>query len=145
MNNKTPLAAWPFPIEPKPMAGQTPAFIKAKAALVNSIEQDRQRLLEDATRNGVSVVHVFDHDYPKGGLTVAFRKSRPNERSTNMVDCAIATCSYSDNFNRKIGTQIALNKWFTKDTVELPLASGHEDEDLNGRVKRKFMALYFQG
>lgn len=116
---------------------------EARKTLMVALEEERQHLLSDAKRNGVNVVHVFSENYPKGGLTIAFRKTMPNQKSTNMVDCAIVTCSYADNFNRKVGTQLALKKWFDCDTVQLPLASGWDGEDLNGTVKRKFHAMYF--
>lgn len=130
MTNK--LNQWPFQISTMPKDTQPVAA-----------ELERLNLLADAKRNGVSVVHVFNEQDPKGGLTIAFRKCRPNERSTNMVDVAVATCSYNDNFNRKIGTQIALTKWFACETIQLPLSSGWADEDLNGIVKRKFHSLFF--
>lgn len=134
---------------PKPISWRTPPTITpvvaAEKALKSCIEDERLKLLQRAKYSGVQLVHVFDEDNPKGGLTIAFRKCRPNERSTNMVDVAVATCSYSDNFNRKIGTQLALAKFFDEETVALPLSTGHSDEDLNGLIKRKFTALYFEG
>ena len=117
--------SWPFPMStPQP---KTP----------------RELLLSDAKRNGVNVVHVFNPVHPYGGLTIAFRKVKPNQRSTNMVDIAVATCSYADTFNRKIGTEIALTKWFNCETIQLPLSDGLPNEDLNGLVKRRFGALFF--
>lgn len=139
---------WPFPHftnteNPINFPKMTNPVQEALNSLKAQIEQERQTLLSDAKRNGVSVVHVFDEYDPKGGLTIAFRKSMPGQKSTNMVDCAVVTCSYADNFNRKIGTQLALQKWFDMDTVQLPLSSGWDNEELNGIVKRKFHALFF--
>jgi hypothetical protein len=107
-----------------------------------SIEDERQTLLADAKRNGVQLVHIFCTADTKGGLTIAFRKSRPNEQSTNMVDVAVATCSFADTFSRKIGTHLALQKWFDGFLTQLPLSSGHADEDLNGRVKEAFASMW---
>lgn len=118
---------------------------EARKLLLEQIEQERVELLKDAERNGVKVVHVFYPEFPKGGLTIAFRKSMPGQVSTNMVECAVVTCSFADNFNRKLGTTLALRQWFDGSTVALPLSSGHADEDLSGRVKRAFMALYDSG
>lgn len=115
---------------------------EARKLLMAQIEQERLEYLADAERNGVKVVHVFDPDQPKGGLSIAFRKSMPHQVSTNMVECAVVTCSYADNFNRKLGTTLALRKWFDGETVSLPLSSGHTYEDLSGRVKRAFTALF---
>ena len=105
-------------------------------------EQERILLLERAKAENVQVVHVFDKDEPKGGLTIAFRKCSPYS-SGNMVTVAVATCSYSDTFNRKVGTNYALYAFFNGNTIDLPLSFGEIDEDLAGRVKRKFSKLYF--
>jgi hypothetical protein len=117
-----------------------------QAELANRIKQHdayRAELLSDAKRNGVGIVHIFCTENTKGGLTVAFRKARPNQQSTNMVDVAVATCSFEDTFSRKIGTELALAKWFDGDNIiQLPLSSGHADEDLNGRVKEAFAAMW---
>jgi hypothetical protein len=123
--------------------------IEAKKALHAAInefkqkqEQERQLLLSDAKRNGVQIVHIFNKSNTMGGLTVAFRKTRPGQQSTNMVDVAIATCSFADTFSRRIGTGLALSKWFDGEIVQMPLSSGWRDEDLNGRVKDAFTAMW---
>lgn len=135
---------WPFTSETNiEMTKPHLSVIAARKELLATLEQDRQMLLSDAKRNGVNVVHVFDESDPKGGLTIAFRKAQPTQTSTNMVDVAVATCSYADNFSRKIGTQLALQKWFDGDLVSLPMSTGHADEDLNGIVKRKFHSFFF--
>lgn len=102
----------------------------------------REELLSDAKRNGVQVVHVFNENNPKGGLTIAFRKTQPRQTSTNMVDCAIAVCSFADTFSRKTGTYHALKRWFDGNIAQMPLSSGWADEDLNGRVKQAFTAMW---
>ncbi len=116
-----------------------------QAELAHRIKQHdayRAELLSDAKRNGVGIVHIFCTANNKGGLTVAFRKVKPRQQSTNMVDVAVATCSIDDTFSRKIGTELALAKWFDGDTIQLPLSSGHADEDLNGRVKEAFASMW---
>lgn len=128
-------AQWPFPMN-KPAQMTTTNYAKERAAT------ERELLLSDARRNGVNVVHIFNEEYPKGGLTVAFRKTMPGQKSTNMVDCAFAVCSFLDSFNRKIGTEQALAKWFDGDIVQLPLSAGYAEEDLNGRVKQAFTAMW---
>lgn len=120
----------------------TNRIAEAHKALKKQMEEDRQRLVADAKRNGVGIVHAFNPKNPKGGMTIAFRKTMPNQQSTNMVDVAIATCSSADTFDRKIGTQIALAKWFNTETISMPLSSGRPEEDLNGRVKYIFTEMW---
>ena len=103
----------------------------------------RQDLLRKANVLGVRVVHVFDDNHPKGGLTIAFRKAVPEHTSTNMVEVSVATCSRLDTFSRKIGTEMALSNFFEGLVVELPLSFGYVDEDLNKVVKEAFSNMYF--
>lgn len=113
----------------------------ARKQLKDLMETERANLVSKAAYDKVNIVHVFDSANPKGGLTVAFRKVSPYTNG-NMVKVAVATCSALDNFNRKLGTQLALNKFYDDETIELPLSSGWADEDLNGIVKTCFSALY---
>lgn len=111
-------------------------------ALANSITEENRRMwLERAHMEGVKVVHVFDREFPMGGLTVAFRKA--NEfKSGYMVDVAVVTCSPEDSFSKKIGTEAAIRKFFEGFFVELPLLVGYSPLDINLAVKNKFTALY---
>lgn len=101
----------------------------------------REDLLKQARDEGVGIVHIFDYNYPKGGLTVAFCKQSPYASGV-MVECAVATCSSKDTFSKKIGTQRALEMFFDGETISLPLLMYSEDRDINGVVKRAFTALY---
>ena len=107
------------------------------------IEQDRFWLLSQATKTGVGIVHIFDQEDPKGGLTVAYRKSSPY-KSGVMVEVAVATCSREDTFSRKTGTSLALSKFFANETIYLPLLNRYDgQENLATKVKWAFEALYF--
>lgn len=101
----------------------------------------RASLVEKSRMLGVGIVHVFDPDWPKGGLTIAFRKVS-EFKSGKMVECAVATCSAADTFSKKIGTQLALEMFFEEKTIMLPLLEDAEPRDINGVVKTAFTALY---
>jgi hypothetical protein len=116
---------------------------EAKRMLLAAIKQERGDMLDWANSEGIRIVHVFNPELPKGGLTVAFRKCMPDQVSTNMVECAVATCSRMDSFDRKCGTHYALCKFGNGETISLPLSSGYEQEDLSFIVKRAFTAFYF--
>jgi hypothetical protein len=116
---------------------------EAKQMLLAAIKQERAEMLDWANSEDIRIVHVFNSELPKGGLTVAFRKCRPDQVSTNMVECAVAVCSHMDSFDRKTGTHYALSKFDNGETINLPLSSGYESEDLAYRVKRAFASLYF--
>ena len=113
-----------------------------KAEIKRMMDDDRKKLLEMAGRAGVGIVHIFNPDAPKGGLTVAFRKHLPEYTSTNMVEVAVVTCSAVDNFSRKVGTTMVLSNFFNDRTIDLPLSTGYADEDLNAIIKQKFTELY---
>lgn len=101
----------------------------------------RQHLLEKARVLGVGIVHIFNPDYPKGGLTVAFRKVS-RYRNGKMVEVAVATCSRQDTFSKKIGTQLALEQFFDERTILLPLLEYNDPREINGIVKTAFSDLY---
>lgn len=102
----------------------------------------RTELLEKARLLKIGIVHIFDADHPVGGLTIAFRKSS-QYKSGKMVECSVASCSDQDAFSKKIGTTIALEKFFDERTIELPLLAYYDLRDLNGVVKRAFTAMYY--
>lgn len=139
---------FPFPVGNKPSAAYMSA---AKAAYATASleaakkkqaeDEDRAALLDLAVRSNVGLVHVFNKDRPRGGVTIAFRKV--NEyKSTRMVEIAVAACSPADTFSKRIGSRNALNKFFDSDTIELPLLFGYEDEDVNGAVKIAFSKMF---
>ena len=98
-------------------------------------------LLNQALEDKVGIVHIFDSEYPKGGLTVAFRKS--NEfKSGCMVDVAVATCSQEDSFNKRIGNMRALKMFYNGETISLPILNTLPADDINWAVKNAFKALY---
>ena len=105
------------------------------------IQTYRGQLLDKAKLLNVHTVHIFNKLYPKGGLTVAFRKVS-EYKSGKMVECAVATCSDQDIFSKKTGTTIALEKFFDGNTIELPLLAYYDLCDMNHVVKRAFTALY---
>lgn len=98
-------------------------------------------LLNKAVLQKVGIVHIFDEMNAKGGLTVAFKKTSPY-KSGAMVTVAVATCSKLDAFSKKIGTERALEMFFTGQTIQLPLLQTFAEEDLAYAVKNAFRRLY---
>ena len=77
----------------------------------------------------------------KGGMTVAFKKSNRYPRG-RMVEVAVAVCSPDDTFSRKIGTKLALEKFFCEQVIELPLLEFYPPEDINQAVKQAFSNMW---
>ena len=121
----------------KPYNAEAQAAKNLRAA----IEANRVDLINTAKSAGVGLVHIYDPEYPKGGLTIAFKKVSPYTSGV-MVECSVSTCSQEDSFSKKIGTQNALTKFFQDDTFQLPLLLNSMPSDINGTVKRAFSALY---
>lgn len=116
------------------------------AASNRRAEQDRfakhrAYLLDLATQNDVGIVHVYDTEYPKGGLTIAFSKANKFKSGT-MVQVAVNVCSREDSFSKKLGTMGALEKFFARETIELPLLATFDASMLPYIVKNAFTALY---
>lgn len=107
-----------------------------------SDKRARAKLLENAKRDGIGIVHIYDSEYPKGGLTIAFAKTTEYKTGC-MVTVAVNTCSQEDAFNKKIGILGALEKFYNVEVIQLPLLRTYATEDLNFAVKNAFMALYF--
>lgn len=104
----------------------------------------RRELLRVAKVENVGIVHIFNPDFPYGGMTVAFTKSN-KYASGVMVDVAVATCSKEDTFSKKIGTTRALELFFSGSVIQLPLLNLYSPEDINFAVKRAFESLYHSG
>lgn len=128
------------------MTNKIPEEVLQQQRIARMVKEEQtsfhKQLLDEAKELGVGVVHIFDKEDPKGGLTVAFRKVKPEYVSTNMVEVAVVTCSYADTFSRKTGSTYALDAFFNSTTIKLPLSAGQPDEDLAGRVKRAFTAMW---
>lgn len=105
------------------------------------LERQRAELLDYATKMGVGLVHIYDKDSPKGGLTVAFRKTT-QYKSGVMVEVAVATCSTQDSFSKKIGTVLALGKFADGETIYLPINCALNGENLAYNIKSAFWRLY---
>ena len=133
---RMPKVVKPTPVETQRIPVQeVSAFTVAKQRIASAVEQ--------ANRYGIGIVHVFNPNYPKGGMTIAFKKCN-DYRSGYMVEVAVNTCSPEDTFNKRIGTAGAIEKFLDGHTIELPLLRCHDLEDINGVVKEAFtnMAHY---
>lgn len=109
---------------------------RAKAARL------RTEMRAKAQMYGIGIVHIFDEELPRGGLTVAFKKSS-DYKSGRMVECAVAVCSVEDTFSKKTGTTIAVARFLDGETINLPiLINSWDRDDVNGAVKQAFTAFY---
>lgn len=106
-------------------------------------ENLRKEMLLKAKICGVGIVHIKsdENGWRKGGMTVAFKKSNRYPRG-RMVEVAVAVCSPDDTFSRKIGTKLALEKFFCEQVIELPLLEFYSPEDVNQAVKQAFTAMW---
>lgn len=89
----------------------------------------------------IGIVHIYNHLEPKGGMTIAYRKSTPY-KSGVMVDVAVHVCSEDDAFSKKIGNAGATEKFMNGELIQLPLLKLFGKEDISFAVKRAFTALY---
>jgi hypothetical protein len=112
-----------------------------RAADKHAANEYRNALLAKAKEDGVGIVHIFDTEWTKGGMTVAFKKSNEFD-SGCMVDVAVNTCSKEDTFSRALGTTGALDKFFDGQTIQLPLLQYYPKSELSAIVKASFTRLY---
>lgn len=106
-------------------------------------ENLRKEMLLKAKLCGVGIVHIKSDEggWRKGGMTIAFKKSNRYARG-RMVEVAVAVCSPDDTFSRKIGTKLALEKFFCEEVIELPLLEFYSPEDINQAVKQAFSNMW---
>jgi len=119
---KTP--AWPLPL-----FSTTEYFSPATKSVVKPVVED-----------SIGIVHIYNPDYPKGGMTVAYRKSNQH-KSGVMVDVAVHVCSNADSFSKKIGNAGATAKFLNGNTIQLPLLRAFAKADISFAVKNAFTAL----
>lgn len=81
-------------------------------------------LLESAKNDGVHLVHTFDRDFHKGGVTIAWQRTGANGHG-RMLNVSVCYCSPKDYFARKIGAFNALADFYSGAKIKVPL----NDED----------------
>lgn len=106
-------------------------------------ENLRKEMLLKAKLCGVGIVHIKSDEggWRKGGMTIAFKKSNHYPRG-RMVEVAVAVCSPDDTFSRKVGTKLALEKFFSGEVIELPLLEFYSPQDINQAVKQAFYNMW---
>ena len=111
-----------------------------QSRISNALKNYRFELMESAKEQGIGIIHIFN-DGEKGGLTVAY-KVASKYGTGRMVQVAVATCSVEDHFNKKVGTVVALEKFFDGETIELPILKSYMLDNLSYAVKTSFTAFY---
>lgn len=136
-----PTGPWPFPTIMPNTHTATKDTSEIKLRLMEAMKQYREQLHDSAKAQNIGIVHIHQ-DGVKGGMTVAYRKCT-EYKSGCMVEVAVASCSTDDAFSKKIGVQIALEKFFDGNTIELPLLNSYAARDISYAVKQAFTALYY--
>lgn len=109
MSNKIKNPSWPFPIS-NPLVTFDNYFESV------SITED-----EDVLEK-VRILHVNRHSMGSGmhSYTVAYRPCT-TFKSGNMVEFAVAVCCPNDQFNKRIGKELAEARFNNGQTVTLPI------------------------
>lgn len=87
---------------------------------------DYNKVHDDMEALNIRVCHGYNRRDNRGGVTIAYRKCS-NWRNTRMVEVALAYCSPKDSFNKKIGVQLAVDRFINGNTVMVPVRHGHDD------------------
>lgn len=139
MTTPTPQAAWPFPTGATPttitLDLETTKFpVTAKDISVDVIfwpdlSEVGLNTGELARAHGIKIVHYFDQDNLKGGVTMAYRKSSDFD-NCRMVDVAVAYCSPHDTFSKKVGSEVALYAFLDGQTIQVPARVNGDDNSI---------------
>lgn len=112
----TPQDVWPFPINPVPIKTMT--------------------YLDDMMDHDIRICHGYNPEDNRGGVTVAYRKCS-DWRNTKMVEVSVAYCSSKDSFNKKIGVQLAVERFMNGNTIMVP-ARDKTDDTIVGNLLQMF-------
>lgn len=93
--------------------------------------------IKSNTLDIVSIVHAFNKENPKGGVTIAYRQCEYFKNS-KMVEVTAVYCSEADSFSRKIGTKMALNKFAKGETMLVPARINGEKTDVPVTLRNMF-------
>ena len=112
----TPESSWPFPLNPTPIKTMT--------------------YLDDMMDHDIRICHGYDPQDNRGGVTIAYRKCS-DWRNTKMVEVSVAYCSSKDSFNKKIGCQLAVDRFMNGNTIMVPVRD-RTDDSIVGNLLHMF-------
>ena len=107
---------WPFPTNPIPM--KTHSY------------------LDDMMDHDIRICHGYNPSDNRGGVTIAYRKCS-DWRNTKMVEVSVAYCSSKDSFNKKIGVELAVDRFMNGNTIMVP-ARDKTDDSIVGNLLNMF-------
>lgn len=73
----------------------------------------------------------------EGGVTIAWRKTS-DTKNARMVEVAVAYCSPADTFTKKIGKELALDNFYSGQTVLVPARSWKSDDTIPHNLRNMF-------
>lgn len=101
--------SWPFPTSKPDKVPDNFPLLKVKSTLID-------RMIEDF---GIRFIHLHVHGR-KGGCTVAYAPT-VNTKNCKMLEIAVAYVHPNDTFCKKIGIEIAAERWADGSTIVMPL------------------------
>jgi hypothetical protein len=85
---------------------------------------------------GINITHCMG-DNGKGGVTIAWRKAS-DTKNARMVEVAVAYCSPSDTFTKKIGKELAMDSFMEGNTVFVPARTCKSDDTIPSNLRDMF-------
>lgn len=88
-----------------------------------NIENRIKTARENLTKYNLSVSHIKSKRRDnKGGLTVVYFKT--DKRAKTLI-ISTAICSEKDQYNKKIGTTLAVERYISGQCIQVPKIAGH--------------------
>jgi hypothetical protein len=85
---------------------------------------DTTALTELIKSEHIRIVHLFDHDYPYGGCTIAYKPERFDGTGYpigKFARVAVAYCSPLDRYSRKLGRHLAVSNLLVGENILMPI------------------------
>ena len=85
---------------------------------------------------GICITHCMGEN-GKGGVTMAWRKAS-DTKNARMIEVAVAYCSPTDTFTKRIGKQLALENFLAGETVFVPARTEKTDDSIPYNLRNMF-------
>ena len=119
--------SWPFPTS-KPDDNGTRLNLDSLTVTIKTATQEANDL-------GVRFAHLFVAG-KKGGCTVAYAPTS-DYRGSKMLDIAVAYTHPNDQYTRKVGAELAAERWLAGQAIQMPLR-GRDNHQTQYNLWRAF-------
>src|SRR5574343_208892 len=116
----------------------------SKKSVLPFTQEQYQEVLNVIKTQNLGIIHSFDREYTKGGVTIVFNKtsSKPtNSKKHNIVSVSTSLCHPNDSYNKKIGLYLAVKNWIDGKQIQLYVNDSsllEKNVDIDTRINHQY-------